>query len=171
MKSYITTAIAIFAAANTVLPSFAADSASTVRLASQTPPAACSKMQCGGEKFKLSDDQLEKLHALKAQFLASNAEKGAEVKVLKSQLFDELSKPTVDKSAVLSIQSKINNLKDELSTSRVSMMADASTIFTPEQRLAMRHRYLARSMRGGHGRAFGGGKGFHGKFEHKATTT
>jgi Spy/CpxP family protein refolding chaperone len=59
-----------------------------------------------------------------------------------------MSKATIDKSAVLSLQSKINSLKADLSNARIDMALTASAVFTPEQR-EMFSKF-------GHGRGHGG---------------
>lgn len=122
------------------------------------------------KKFELSTEQLEKLHALKNQYSTANSAKKAELKTLKGQLRDVLTAVSVDKSQALSLQGKINAIKADLANSRVSFMADASTVFTTEQRQQMHRRALMRGM-GGHrhhgggggcGGGFRGGKGHHG---------
>jgi Spy/CpxP family protein refolding chaperone len=112
------------------------------------------------KKFELTTEQLEKLHALKNQCRTANSAKKAELKNLNGQLRDVLTAVSVDKSAALALQSKINALHADLSNSRVSLMADSSTIFTTEQREQMHRRALMRDM-GGQG--FRGHKGQCGK--------
>jgi Spy/CpxP family protein refolding chaperone len=104
----------------------------------------------------LSEDQLLKLRALKDQFSVDTAQKKAQLKVLKHQLFDKMSAASVNKSEVLALNTQINALKADLSNQRVSFMLAAGDVFTPEQRAAFRSRMLRRGM--GHG-----GRGFHGK--------
>jgi Spy/CpxP family protein refolding chaperone len=133
---------------------------------------ACRKDGTAGGRFiKLSDDQLEKLHALRQQYLSTDEPKKAELGILRTQEFDLLSQPTVDKQALLALQAKINTLKADLANSRVSFMADASSVFTLEQRQSMRHRMLEREFRGGsrheHGRPdFGRQRFSEGRREH-----
>jgi len=125
-----------------------------------TTVVATEKGECcpgGGQGhggFGLTDDQLEKLNSLKERYQASTAAKKAELKVDHTQLRDIMTRPDVDKSAALALQSKVNALRDDLSNQRLGFMLDASQIFTPEQRAKMRHRFLARSTFGG---GFGGG--------------
>ena len=139
----------------------------------QVPSTTASVPQ---KQVSLTTEQLEKLHALKNQYKTANSAKKAELKLLKGQLRDALTAVTVDKGAALSLQSKINSLQADLANSRVSLMADSSTIFTPEQREQIHRRALMgggkgfRGQRGGGcgkghhgGRGHHGGKGFHGK--------
>lgn len=142
-------------------PSIASDSSPALIAQLSTTASVPDK-----KKFELSTEQLEKLHALKNQYSAANSAKKAELKALKEQLRDVLTAVAVDKSQALSLQGKINAIKADLANSRVSFMADASTIFTTEQREQMHRRALMRGM-GGHRHHGGGGcggdrRGFHG---------
>jgi Spy/CpxP family protein refolding chaperone len=128
-------------------------------------------------KFSLSDSQLEKLRTLKDQAKLDTAQRKAQLKVYKHELFDLISKPSVDKEAALSLNTKINALKTELSNARLNFMLAAGDILTPEQKEQMRHRMLKRSVMGGkfgHNRASGHcgkSKGFkHRSFEHGKVT-
>jgi len=85
-------------------------------------------------KFSLTTDQKEKLSALRDQFKLSTAQKKAELEVAVHQQRELMSKAVIDKSAVLSLQSKINALRDELANARIEMALNSSSVFTPEQR-------------------------------------
>ncbi len=65
--------------------------------------------------------------------------------LFKSQL---MSKATIEQSAVLALQSKINSLRDDLSNARIDMALTASAVLTPEQREMF--------AKFGHGRGHGG---------------
>lgn len=163
MKRLITTAITLAAAIVPALPAFAQTAAPLTT--AQVPAGAPALKECG-PKAKFSDEQLEKMHSLRLKFAADNDAKKAQLHTLRGQLKDEITKPAIDKSAALSIQSKINALQADLANARLAMMIETSTVFTPEQRQAFRHRMLVGEMMGGHrfGRHHGGGHGggFHG---------
>jgi Spy/CpxP family protein refolding chaperone len=180
MKRFITTALVLAASLTAALPSFAAGLSGDAQFTANVPANgqscsthSCGKMEHGGKRMNLSDDQLEKLRALKDQYSVATSTKKAELKSLRSQEFEALSKPTVERDSLMAIQSKINSLQSELGNARVSMMADASGIFTPEQRQEMRHRFLTHGgfHGGGHRHGFGHERNYHGKFDHKSATT
>lgn len=85
----------------------------------------------------LTDDQKAKLGTLRDQYILSTANKKAELMVASRQLNETLHATTVDKSAALTLQGKINNLKADLSTARLNMMLASSDVFTAEQREQM----------------------------------
>ncbi len=106
--------------------------------------------------LKVTAEQREKLMALRNQYILDTATKKAELKVAKSQLRATFKKPTIDKTAALSLQSKINGLKSDLSTARLSMKLAAADVFTAEQRAA-----FSKMHRGyGHKRGCGPSRGF-----------
>lgn len=146
-------------AQETSTTTIAADS--NTEMIAQVPPAAPEK-----KRFQLTTEQLEKLHALKTQYSTANSAKKAELKTLKGQLRDVLTAVNVDKSAALSLQSKINSLQAELASSRVGFLADSSTIFTTEQREQMHRRALMRGLGGGKGFRGHCGKGHGGRGHH-----
>ena len=117
-----------------------------------------------GAPPSLSDDQRDRLRALKNQLSLDTAQKKAELKVGQSQLRELFGKAKVDKQAVLDQQSKLNTLKADLSNARVNFMLSANDVFTAEQKQAFRGRMIKRSMgRDGHhgrrGGSCGGGGG------------
>lgn len=116
---------------------------------------------------RLTEDQMLKLRALKDQAGIDTAQKKAQLKALKHQLFDKLSAPTVNKAEVVALNNQINAIKTDLSNARLNFMLAAGEIFTPEQKAAFRSRMLRGGMWGGrhHGGGFRGhhGGGFHGK--------
>jgi Spy/CpxP family protein refolding chaperone len=113
-----------------------------------------SRPDIGGDRIKLTDEQLEKLHALRAELSNQAQPKLLELKTLKRQLKDELTKASLDKQQVLSLQGKINAIRADLANARVAMAVDANAIFTAEQKQQMRRRYLMGGRKGGfmHGR-------------------
>lgn len=110
-------------------------------------------------KFQITDEQRTKLSALRDQYILDTANQKAQLKVAKHQLRRTLSQSTIDKSAAMSLQSKINGLKSDLSNARLSMKLAAADVFTAEQRAqfqSMRKRWKQHH-RGG---MRGGGKHF-----------
>lgn len=169
-------AVALSAAGLAFSAANAADSATTVDAGKG---AQCASGKCGpggpggrrGGFFQalgITTDQLEKMNSLKLSFESSSAPKKAELMTLSRELRDDMTKPGVSKSELLSLQSKINSVRDDLSTSRMSYMADKIAILTPDQQAKIREFSLKRSMAGGghhHGRGGHGGWGgkkFHG---------
>lgn len=112
--------------------------------------------------LKVTTEQREKLMALRNQYILDTATKKAELKVAKSQLRSTFKKPTIDKQAALSLQSKINGLKADLSTARLSLKLACADVFTAEQRAA-----FSKMHRGGYGHKRGcgpsGNCGFRGR--------
>jgi len=131
-------------------------------------PKQCAGGKCGMDpKLKITPEQKAKLGSLRDSFKLSTADKKAELEVAQGQLRRIFGEPTVDKSAALSLQNKINGLRADLSTARLNMMLASSDIFTPEQREAFskmrgmhRHGGFGHHRHGGHHR--GGGEGFRG---------
>ncbi len=105
--------------------------------------------------LKVTAEQRDKLMALRNQYILDTATKKAELQVAKSQLRSVFKKPTIDKSAAISLQGKINGLKGDLSTARLNLKLAAADVFTAEQRASfskMRHGY-------GHKRGCGPSRG------------
>lgn len=162
----------IFAAATmlTSAPAFAADEAvagdeapsleSTI--VAQVPATAAAVETGERAKFNLTDSQIEQLRALKDKYFADNTMKKAQLSILKHQLRAELTKENVDRTAVLSIQSKINAAQADLNNARIAQVLDAQSVFTPEQRKMMHSRMLRGGFRHHGGRH--GGCGKHGGF-------
>jgi Spy/CpxP family protein refolding chaperone len=168
-KVSLLAAVALSAAGLSFSTANAADSATTV-------DAGKSKAQCasgfrshrGGfmKELGFTTDQLEKMNALKLSFENSNGPKKAELMKLHRELRDDITKPGVSKSELLSLQTKINAVRDDLSTSKISYMADKIALLTPDQQTKIREFSLKHSFGpgGGHhfkGRHhFGGGRSF-----------
>lgn len=129
------------------LPAIADDSASTGSARAQTAVQVCAPGSMH-EKLKLTSDQKDKLSSIRDQYKLATAQKKAELEVAMGQQRQLMSKATIDKSAVLALQSKINSLRDDLSNARIDMALTASAVFTPEQREMF--------AKFGHGRGHGG---------------
>ncbi len=128
-----------------------------------------------GPSHRITDEQRQKLFALRDQFELSTAEKRAELHVDQRQLRQALHATTVDKQAALSLQSKINGLRDDLSNAKLGMVLAAGDVFTPEQRAEfkqMHHRWHHRHGGGCNGSCGGHGEGMHGRKggEHTASS-
>lgn len=116
----------------TALPVLAKDTVSA-QLPKDGEKAVCEGKGIDGQ-LKLSDEQRSKLGALRDRFTLDTASKKADLQVSMRQMHELLVKPTIDKSAVLSLQAKINGLNADLSTARLNMMLASADVFTPEQR-------------------------------------
>ncbi|MFA6210634.1 MAG: Spy/CpxP family protein refolding chaperone [Candidatus Obscuribacterales bacterium] len=134
------------------LPAIADDSASAGGARSQTAVKVCAPGAMHS-KLKISDEQKDKLSSIRDQYKLATAQKKAELEVAMSQQRQLMSKTVIDKSAVLSLQSKINGLKADLSNARIDMALTASAVFTPEQR-----EMFGKFGKFGHGRGHGGPK-------------
>jgi Spy/CpxP family protein refolding chaperone len=115
--------------------------------------------EAGGEKagsISLSTEQKESLLALKDKLALGTAQEKVQLKVDRHELFDLLSKPTVDKQAVLSLEGKMNTLRNELADAKVNYLLAASEVFTPAQKAQLHDRFLSRSLKAGfHNHKFG----------------
>lgn len=124
----------------------------------------------------LTDDQYEKMFELRKASMARKGPKMAEMMTLHMDLQDQLLKPSVDRSKVLAVQSRINALHAELANQKLEDRLAMADVLTPEQRAQMRHFMLKRmsgcgiaggSMMGGHHMHMRhGGGGHHGMGGH-----
>jgi Spy/CpxP family protein refolding chaperone len=111
----------------------------------------------GGARMNLSDAQLEKMGSLKNKYADSTSAEKAQLGTLFRQMKDVISKPEIDRAQAVALQSKINAVKDDLSTARLNLKLDEIAVLTPDQREQIHHRMLERE-------AFGGGQRHHGHF-------
>ena len=129
--------------------------------------------KCSGEGFKrhgqfgkrlgLTDEQLLKISTMKDQYRLSSAGQKAETKVLSDQLKNVLTAPQLDKAQALSIQTKLNDVKDKLSNEKLQFRMDFISVLTPQQKEIVRHKMLVSEV-------FGGGEHMghrHGQFAHR----
>ncbi len=91
---------------------------------------------------RFTDEQLEKIHAVRTKYGDGNAVRMAELEKLRHQIFDGLGQQTVDKSQVLALQGKINELEAAAGIDRAQMMIEMHDILSPEQRQQMRRHML-----------------------------
>lgn len=180
-KISLIAAIALSAAGLSFNAANAADTATTVDAGGKTPAAQCAPGGKGGnfghkrgghhgrrgggdfmKAFGFTTEQLEKMNSLKLSFQTSTSPKKAELMNLHRELRDNMTKPGTSKSELLSLQSKINTLRADLATSKISYMADKMALMTDDQKAKIREFSLKRGMGGGHGKGhFRGGKGGH----------
>lgn len=150
-KSQLMAAMASLLLAGAASASEIQTGGTTKLLAQGAPKASC---------LSLSTAQLEKLSALKDKFKLDTAEDRAQLKVERHQMFSLLSQPTVNKEEVLTLESKMNALKNKISDARVNLLLAKSEVLTPEQKEKIHDHFLMRSLKGNHhGRNFVGFKG------------
>ena len=94
----------------------------------------------GGMKggLDLTDAQKEKLLTMKNSLKDSIGPKKLELDKSSRELKDLLTKPSIDRSAILSTQGKINGLKADISNLMIAFKADFAETLTPEQRQKLR---------------------------------
>lgn len=117
--------------------------------------------------LKVTAEQREKLANLRNQYILSTAQKKAELTVAKNQLRTVFKQPTIDKAAALSLQTKINGLKADLSTARLSLKLAAADVFTAEQRAAFKKMHHGYGHKRGCGPSRGGFRGHGGPMGHQ----
>lgn len=105
--------------------------------------------------LNLTDDQYEKLWALKRDSMGKNAAKFGELMGAEMQLHDLLLQPEIDRTKIMALQGRINAAKADLANSRVEDRIATMNVLTAEQRRDLRRKMLER-MAGGWGG--GGGK-------------
>jgi len=138
--------------------------AQTTQSVQLAKPGACKGFSCRQrqswvENIGLSDEQAKNLVLLKSDYKVQTAAKKAELKAEKQQLMLLLTEPEIDKKAVLSLNSKIDATRSELSNARINRMLKAMEILTPKQRADIRHRMLVLSL--SHKAGKFGHRGFH----------
>lgn len=99
---------------------------------------------CGGHHrgFKsgldLTDAQKEKLYTMKNSLKDNLGPKKLELAKSQRELKDLLTKPSIDRSAIMSAQGKINDLKASISNLMIAFKADFAETLTAEQRQKLR---------------------------------
>jgi Spy/CpxP family protein refolding chaperone len=99
----------------------------------------------------LTDAQKEKLFTMKNSLKDAIGPKKLELSKNSRELRDLLTKPSIDRAAIKTTQSKINDLKADIANLMIAFKADFAETLTPEQRQKMR---FARSFKGGHHKHF-----------------
>lgn len=123
------------------------------------------------KKPRFTDDQLIQMAALKDRFATTTASQKAQIMSLHRQLRGAMAKADINRSEVLSLQSQINTIHDDLATKKMNEKLDFIALLTPEQKEHFRHHMLVANAFGGHqggwGHGGGGcGAGGHGGGEH-----
>src|SRR5262249_7334001 len=89
--------------------------------------------KCSTNRLSLSDEQLQKMAALKTQFLETTAPEKVELLSLKRQLKDSFAQNTLDRAQAFAIQNKINALRSKMADQRLTLRLDKFALLTPEQ--------------------------------------
>jgi Spy/CpxP family protein refolding chaperone len=158
------------------IPAFAADNTCSAGAANTLTTQVKIGAKCSGEGFQrhgqfgkrlgLTDEQLLKISTMKDQYRLSSAGQRAETKVLSDQLKNVLTAPQLDKAQALSIQSKLNDVKDKLSNEKLQYRIDFMSVLTPEQKEIVRHKMLVLEVFGGEHMGHRHGQFGHRSFEH-----
>jgi Spy/CpxP family protein refolding chaperone len=134
----------------------------TPQLAAMLPPQAMEAFAMEGghgawghhsmfsEGNKLSDDQLERLYAIKEDSHEQSALKKVQSHILGRKLKDTLSAANIDTAAAKDLEGKIISLKSEIATIHMDALIKMAQVLTPEQRHEVRMHMLRGSM-GHHG--------------------
>lgn len=139
------------------VPAFAQD-ASISQAAGEGTFVAQAQVPSTAPSHPITDDQRHRLSTLRDQFELDNALKKAQLNVSQRQLREVLHATTIDKSAALALQSKINGLTSDLSTAKLNLTLASGDVFTAEQKADWKER---RNHWGGRrGGCDGGGHGF-----------
>lgn len=92
----------------------------------------------------LSDEQREKLHAIRAKEQLATASRISDLIKLRHQLMESITGTAKDdgKADALSIQRQINSLENANQLDRITSMLEAKAVFTEEQQKQMRRHML-----------------------------
>lgn len=97
-----------------------------------------------------SDDQLERVHAIKIKYDDINDARDLELEKLNRQIIEGLNQQNADKATLFSVQTKINELEAKAANDDLQMMIDLHDVLTPEQRTNLRRETLQQeAMSGG----------------------
>jgi Spy/CpxP family protein refolding chaperone len=89
-----------------------------------------------------SDEQLERVHAIKIKYDDVNASRDLELGRLYRQIFEGLNQQNLDKANLTALQNKINVLEVAAANDDLQMMIDLHEVLTPEQRTNLRRETL-----------------------------
>ncbi|HEY9676463.1 MAG TPA: Spy/CpxP family protein refolding chaperone [Drouetiella sp.] len=157
------------------VPALAADKTDTISSGTRTDVIA--EGPGGGEghgdwhKPHFTDDQLIQMAALKDKYFSSTASQKTQLMSLHRQLRGALAKSDINRSEVLSLQSQMNTIHDDLANKKMNEKLDFIALLTPEQKEHFRHHMLVANAFGGHkmghhGGGCGGGGGMRGGHHH-----
>jgi len=99
----------------------------------------------------LSDDQYERIYALKNSFLDKVGPKMLEIRTQERHLKDTMTQPSVDAKAARNMQDKINNLRADVSNIKLDNKLAVLDVLTAEQRKKIRD-WMIKGGRGMHHR-------------------
>ena len=116
------------------------------------------------EANKMTDDQYERLYAIKEDVQDQMGLKRAQEHILHRKLKDVLSAASIDTKAAQDIAGKITALKSEMTQLKLDSMIRAAQVFTPEQRKELRLMMIKHH--GHHGHHGWGGHGHMGHEHH-----
>jgi len=94
----------------------------------------------------LTDEQYEKLFALKNQFLDKVGPKLAEAMASERDLRDLMTRPQPDRAKIKELQTRINGQKAELANARLDYRLASLDVLTEEQRKEMRRQVIKGGM-------------------------
>lgn len=94
--------------------------------------------------LNLTDDQYEKLFALRRDTAGNDAGRMGELMKSEMQLHDLMLQPDIDRAKITATQNHINQIKSELANSRLDKKLAMISILTPEQRKQLRQNMLHR---------------------------
>ena len=90
----------------------------------------------------LTDEQSEKLFALKNQLLDKVAPKMLEAISLERQIRDLMTRPQIDRQKLAELENKVIEAKMAVASIKMSGMLDSAELLTPDQRKALRQRLI-----------------------------
>jgi len=121
---------------------------------------------CFSEANKLSDDQYERLYAIKEDLMDQMGAKMVQCKSLGRKLKDTLSAANIDTKQAQDLTSKIASLKADMTAAKLDSLVKMAQVLTPEQRKELHLKMIKHSL-GGHGKhghhhwGFGSSHGHH----------
>jgi Spy/CpxP family protein refolding chaperone len=92
--------------------------------------------------LNLTDEQMERIHAIRESHLDKIMPKMSELMKLKHKQMDLIASPSYDKQIVRDLQTKINSLSGELADERLTVMLESDSVLTVEQKKELRHMML-----------------------------
>ncbi|MBS1999808.1 MAG: Spy/CpxP family protein refolding chaperone [Cyanobacteria bacterium SZAS LIN-2] len=122
---------------------------------------------CFSEANKLTDDQYEKLYAIKEDLMDQMGPKMVQSHSLGRKLKDTLSASNIDTKQAQDLQNKISALKADMSNLKIDSLIKMAQVLTPEQRKELRMKMIKASL-GGHHRHHGHHWGFGSSHGHHA---
>lgn len=109
----------------------------------------CTDGKCGP---KFTDEQLDRIHAIKLKYADAGSNRMSELHKLHRQMGEAMEQININRADVVALQGKISTLEAEAASDRTQMALDLHEVFTVEQRQAMRRHMLEHDLPGpGHG--------------------